>query len=258
MWKVDFTICSDGPPRLGLPRAPRPSLARKALKELNSEASLDLDAGWDELVPDSTFVSVKMTSRNQIVAVEELDAGWEIEEPEASPQPPRQPTSSGFAAPTGARALSKKERRELERRQRVHEAKRRSEAKELRKLQRRAEQTHPPEPTTPNLGKQKPAVAAPSALRNKDPVAIQRSQPKSKARAKSQSGAKRLGPENLPQPRLDDEHAKARNVSDSITANGNQSRTEIAVHAARWRASRWWAIDAALLLLVALGIALLR
>jgi hypothetical protein len=228
------------------------------MKELDSQARHDLDAGWDELVPDATSVSLKLTSRSQVVAVEELDAGWEIDEPVASPRPARQPTSLGSAPEAGACALSKKERRELERRQRIHAAKRKAEAKEQRKLQRRSEQKHPPEPLTPKLGKQKLAVAAPSALRNKNPIAKQRSRPKSKAQAKSPPGSKRQGPANLLQTRIDDGHAMTRNVSDSIAAKGSQSRAEIAVHTARWRASHWWAIGVALLLLIAAGVALLR
>lgn len=246
------------------------------MKELNSEASHDLDAGWDTLLPDSTSVSVKLTSCSQIAAVEELDAGWEIAEPEAFPRPARQPTSSGStqplrgqvsplksasegsATPAGVRALSKKERRELERRQRAHAAKRKSEAKEQRKLQRLSEQKQQPASPTPNLRKPKLAVVAPSALRNKDPDSRQRRQPKSKAQAKLQSRSERMGPATLPQTKLGQANAIARNVSAAIVPNGNQAQAEFAVHSNRLSASRWWAIGIALLLLGVIGAALLR
>src|SRR5688572_23307794 len=97
------------------------------MTEADRESSEDLDAAWDEPEPVSSGPSV-----HAVEVPEELDAGWD-EEPESGapakvqrhrPRRPRREPAKFVpkaAAPEPVPVgLSKKERREQERRNRVH------------------------------------------------------------------------------------------------------------------------------------------
>jgi hypothetical protein len=117
------------------------------MKEPIPEANHDIDAGWDDIAPTTAPVAAKPIG-SQPPEVGDLDAGWEIEVPSgASFRADRKAakvdrkSSTEHAQPlaTSQVTLTKKARRELERQNKIHEAKRRAEAKLRRKEQRRVE-----------------------------------------------------------------------------------------------------------------------
>jgi len=120
------------------------------MKDLHADASQDLDAAWDEIASAQIPVAVKPVD-SQPPEVEELDAGWELESPSLEPAKKSHtaPTRPGLEYPkepplpvaSSQVTLTKKARRELERQNRMHEAKRRAEAKVQKKEQRRTKQT---------------------------------------------------------------------------------------------------------------------
>ena len=134
------------------------------MKQRQADAGLDLDAGWDDIVPDASTISVKPPAAENLQGVDDLDAGWDFDEQRATADPrPRQDGSAtsksrakatrqvATAAVASVPTLSKKARREIERQNRLHAEKRKAETKRERKQQRRAQRLQSPaaQPTLP-------------------------------------------------------------------------------------------------------------
>lgn len=100
----------------------------------SSETAPDVDAGWDDDdAPDATFGAPS----SEAPEASEVDAGWDDAAELAAPKRlPRGKTVSVLGS--AHRTLSKKERRELERRQRAHAKKQESERKRESKREREA------------------------------------------------------------------------------------------------------------------------
>jgi hypothetical protein len=114
----------------------------------HSGASADLDDGWDDVaaVPESSAESPLSSP-----GLDSVDAGWDEDEASGGPQPERElglraeralARSGGRQVPSGAKAasLTKKERRELERRRRTQTAELKSERKQQKKQARQEQQ----------------------------------------------------------------------------------------------------------------------
>ena len=159
---VDYGAC----------KPPRRSSALITMKELEANAGQDLDAGWDDILPDVTSVSSKPAAKMDLADETDLDAGWDLDEQpapgdsttrksrgKANRSLAKNEAADAAAKPTATlvQALSKRARRELERQNQIHATKRKLEAKAQRKQQRRAQQL-----AAPALH-DKPAVAAPAS-----------------------------------------------------------------------------------------------
>jgi hypothetical protein len=132
--------------------SPWRSFAPIIMKEPKADPSQELDAGWDDIASDVTELAATPAGSDDPVAVEELDSGWDLNEQSSTSAAnrrndsgdkvrnrssgPRQPADESVVAPTPV--PSKKARRELERQNRMHAAKRRAEAKVQRKQEHRS------------------------------------------------------------------------------------------------------------------------
>jgi len=117
------------------------------MKEPIPEANHDIDAGWDDIAP-TTATIVTRPIGSQPPEVGDLDAGWEVEVPSGTPYRADRKAANVDRKSSKERTqplatsqvtLTKKARRELERQNKIHEAKRRAEAKMRRKEQRRVD-----------------------------------------------------------------------------------------------------------------------
>lgn len=151
------------------------------MKEPISEVNNDIDAGWDEIAPTTSPVSITVKSvDSQPPQVEELDAGWD-EEPATAPfQTEKVRAPKGVAASSEPRSapltvsqvsLTRKAKKELERQAKHHEAQRKAEARAQRKERRRAKVTRMDDARR----------VAPNASKNDQPTPTQqRIQPRAK------------------------------------------------------------------------------
>lgn len=111
-----------------------------ALEKTLDELADGLDAGWD--IPDVAPVSLAAHSTPLPLELDQLDAEWDVASPvrpsPARPNPTRAlvPSAKVLAAPL---SVSKKDRRDAERRRRAHEAQQKAAHKKQRKAERRAE-----------------------------------------------------------------------------------------------------------------------
>jgi len=103
----------------------------RQMKDEASQLTEVLDAGWDEL--DSVPPPASFGPESTAPELAALDDGWDLDLPG---MPARAPAGRGLAGP---RPLTKKERRELERRLRAQALQRKNERKAERKERRRAE-----------------------------------------------------------------------------------------------------------------------
>ncbi len=121
------------------------------MKQQQADAGQDLDAGWDDVVTDVAASAAQSSAGENQATIDNLDAGWEldVERTLGDPKPLKDMGAKGrnraksqrqATAPIAApvQTLSKKARREIERQNRMHAEKRKSEAKLQRKEQRRA------------------------------------------------------------------------------------------------------------------------
>jgi len=165
------------------------------MKEPTPEANHDIDAGWDDIAP-TTAPIVTRPIGSQPPEVGDLDAGWEVEVPSGTPYRAdrkaakvERTTSKERTQPlaTSQVTLTKKARRELERQNKIHEAKRRAEAKMRRKEQRRVEV--PPvadgSPVVGKLGAQAKARRTADQNERSRPKKRDHAQPDQKRKSKS-------------------------------------------------------------------------
>ena len=148
--------------RYGGRSSPSSGHVRSAMKKSNPLNNDDLDAGWDvsdevdtnrdPAASGSISVPPQASQRTVAAHTDELDDGWDAEPDSASPQ--ATPFAAAVPAPAVGPAqhkLTKKERRELERKQRAHAAKKQAELKQNRKQQRQATVAQAKTPRQPAL-----------------------------------------------------------------------------------------------------------
>ncbi len=233
------------------------------MKERESDVSQDLDAGWDDIEADVTSVSVKTQAAEEVVEVAELDAGWDLAEPAPEFVPSRQkekrnakslqqsmanPGALSNPEPPFVPPLTKKARRELDRQNQIHAAKRKSEAKALRKQQRIANMNQPAEPT-------QSSEAAPTQPRT--PATTNRNKKSSPKRRRP------IQPKLNPQPvtrvssepsdiQRDLDRGRKSNPSTYAGKIASNSRGVLSTEtqAAQLKKWRWWALGIALLVVL--------
>lgn len=226
-------------PKIRLPTGPGLSTMIRTTKELDPASSDDLDAGWD--VSDSTppAISVQqpsaLTTRLEAAQLdEEIDAGWDLgpDQPAAaaestSPLAPdsRQPRYSEIhlrgepsnkqpaatqpaVSNSSAHRLTKKERRQIERQQQIHAAKKQAQSKAERRLQRK-QASDAVVPAVPA-----PTVASPSNAnkRRRKPKPNLHSKPLAGSASRRMASPSRTAAPNASPP------DSARNVADSAPA----------------------------------------
>jgi hypothetical protein len=184
------------------------------MKEHDSDVGQDLDAGWDEIAADVTSVSVKAKVVEELAEVADLDAGWDVDVQRPQSQPSRQKEKRSAKRPPQQKvnppaplnpevplvaALTKKARRELDRQNQMHAAKRKSEAKASRKQQRLANKplllkkvVTAPTPTSaiPNPNKKSVRKRRRSTPSKSEPQSESRVSPELSTEAQSATGRK--------------------------------------------------------------------
>jgi hypothetical protein len=227
------------------------------MKERESDVDQDLDAGWDDIKADVTSVSVKTKVEDESVA--DLDAGWDFDEPSSQSEASKQKNKSNAKrlplqsvkrpAPVipeapSVPALTKKARRELDRQNQIHAAKRKSEAKALRKQQRLDIKHQPAEPSP--LSKAEPtrstAAATPKRTKKSTPKRQRPSQPKSEPQLSTRASSEHNGIAREP-------NRKRESNPDDIAPNSRHAHPieAQAVPAGKWR---WWALGIALIIVL--------
>ena len=181
-----------------LQSAPRPN----TMKEFETDFSHELDAGWDITDTDAISVSNKLAGSGVAKETEDLDSGWDLDEVSLARSTATKPSllpaereDSKSANPTAVatQGLSKKARRELERQKQIHAANRKTQAKKLRKQERRAKLRPIAEPYSPTTSVAALPVIAPPA-RNKRSNSHRRDQPKRESELKPESSSSRNRP----------------------------------------------------------------